>query len=314
MSTLPGTAAVVVTWRDAPMATRCVESLLDMDPGPDSLVCVALELDAQSLRSLAAALPDDARLIADPENIGFAAAANIGIETALEDGAQWVLVVNNDATLYGGYLDATIGRGGDEDLGRVAAVSPAISYAGDTDVVWFGGGHFSDRFGVARFRGRGAEARDAPPTGDVDWVPWCAVLVSAEAWRSVGPLREDFFLYFEDVEWCLRAREAGWRIRYVGRVLASHSVSASTRPGGSASSRADADRLSETSAYYRLRNPIRWALETPPGMLRVSRTVGIVVARSAYLGLQIARHPSRSVWRAYVAGIRHGLRGVSGCR
>jgi GT2 family glycosyltransferase len=120
-------------------------------------------------------------------------------------------------------------------------------------------------------------------------------------------LRAELFLYFEDIDWCLRARKAGWRCRLVGEVLASHAVSSSAGTSGS-------DDLSPTSAYYRARNPLRFARETPRPALRATRTFGVLVVRGAYFGLQLARTRRREVAAAYLAGTRDGLRGVLGRR
>jgi GT2 family glycosyltransferase len=66
---------------------------------------------------------------------------------------------------------------------------------------------------------------------DVDSVSGGAMLLRRRAWEAVGSFDEDFFAYHEDVDWCARARELGWRIRYVPAARIYHRMHASTGGG-----------------------------------------------------------------------------------
>src|SRR5260370_34656621 len=94
-----------------------------------------------------------------------------------------------------------------------------------------------------------ASSADPPPSSDTGFVTGCCMLVSATAWREMGPFRADFFAYYEDAEWCQRVRAGGWRCRYIGEGLCIHRVRASSLEGGGL-------RLSEDIALYKARNPI----------------------------------------------------------
>src|SRR5438552_2415216 len=137
-------------------------------------------------------------------------------------------------------------------LPRSAAA--AVVFEERPDTIWFAGGRHSDELLYTRHRGLGRTVDKLPETSDTDYIAGCCLLVRTSAWGELGGFRDDFFLYYEDAEWCLRARGAGWRCRYLAEVLCRHRVSGSTQGGHRA--------LSPTSAYYRARNPLRFARET----------------------------------------------------
>ena len=67
-------------------------------------------------------------------------------------------------------------------------------------------------------RSAGAQYRDGAAGGDqaeIDWISFACVLIRREVVEQIGPMDEGFFMYFEDVDYCLRARSAGWQIAYV---------------------------------------------------------------------------------------------------
>jgi GT2 family glycosyltransferase len=56
----------------------------------------------------------------------------------------------------------------------------------------------------------------------VDWVVGAAILIRQEAWQQVGPIDEDFFMYFEETDWCRRAVETGWEVHYLPEARITH--------------------------------------------------------------------------------------------
>ena len=70
--------------------------------------------------------------------------------------------------------------------------------------------------------------RSADQTQNVDWVVGAAILIRGEVWRQVGPIEEDFFMYFEETDWCQRAAAAGWEVHYFPTVQVTHYESKSS--------------------------------------------------------------------------------------
>ena len=297
------TAAVVVDWRRPDDTLTALSSLAAMVPRPDLLLCVENGSLPDEVERVRASAPPETKIVELPENIGFAGAVNLGMSQALDTGAKWILLLNNDATADRDCLRRLLEEmNGDP---HVATAGPAISFADRPDRLWFGGGEVSDWFAFSRHRGLMASSKQPPPSADTGFVTGCCMLLSAAAWQELGPFRADFFAYYEDAEWCQRARAGGWRCRYVGEVLCTHAVSASSLERGSLS-------LSETTAYYKARNPMRFALETKTLGRRLTRILGVMVVWNAYHAWRLLQLRRLNVARAYIRGIVDAFRGRMG--
>jgi GT2 family glycosyltransferase len=298
-------AALTVTWRDCDDTLETLDSLAAMDPAPDHLICVAQELDPRALERLLSASPPGTTTIELDSNLGFAAAANLGIERACGLDVEYVLLVNNDATVTSDCLRHCLSEAHSDS--RIAAVGPAIAFTDTPSELWYGGGRHSHLFGFTMHRGLRRPTSDPPPSADTDYIPGCCVLLSVAAWLAIGPFRVDYFMYHEDAEWGARARAAGWRLRYLGKVLCQHAVGVSSRQRGSLG-------LNENTAYYLGRNHLRFALDTPTRALRTSRVLGTLIIWSGYNAWRIVQSRRLAVGRSYLRGLRDAARGRMGPR
>ena len=300
---LPVVAAVVVNWHRPGDTLKALSSLASMNPAANLFICVENGNDAGETAQVRKAAPAGTVLIELAENNGFAGAVNIGVTRAIEAGAQWVLLLNNDAVA----LPECIGRCliDAEQSPRTAAVGPAIAFAEDPSRLWYAGGEVSSWFAFTRHRGLLKSAANPPPSSETAFVTGCCMLISVEAWNEIGPFRADYFAYYEDAEWCQRARAQGWITRYVGEVLCLHAVSASAEQRGSLG-------LSVTSAYYLGRNPVRFALDTKSLPHRVSRVVGLMTVWNAYNAWRLLQGKRIAPAFAYLQGLQDAFRNRMG--
>jgi len=174
-------------------------------------------------------------------NVGFSAANNLALR---ESGAGAVLLLNPDTEVYAGTLDAALARlRADERVGMVGV--KLVTESGELD-------HACKRSfptplsALAHFTGigRGGEASGTlsqyrathlgdDDAGEVDAVNGAFMLCRAEAVREVGLLDEGYWLYMEDLDWCHRFWDAGWKVFYEPAGVALH-----VKGGSSASRRA----------------------------------------------------------------------------
>jgi GT2 family glycosyltransferase len=299
------TASVTVNWGSPKDTLAALRSVASMTTPPDLIICVDNGSSAEHVAELRMGMPSDTVLIDLAENMGVAAANNAGMEHAIAGDVDWTLFLNNDATVDPNCLDHCMAEAIRSK--RIAVVGPAVAFADRPDVLWFAGGEVSDWFAFPRHRGLGQSAATLPPTSDTGYVSTCCALVSSAAWKSVGPFRADYFMYYDETEWCQRARAAGWRCRYLGEVLCVHAVSGSSGHRGSLG-------LSENMAYYLARNPLRFALETKGVVRRISRIVGLLTVYGAFNAWRIVESRRPSVARAYVQGLADAVRGQMGPR
>jgi hypothetical protein len=277
---------------------------MDLSPGPDVSICIAQEFTTAERKEFEDQAPPGVMTLYIQQNIGFARSINLAMERAIGLGAEWVLVLNNDATVDHGCLEVCVNAGLDPCVG---AISPAIRFMDSPDQLWYGGGRLNPRLGYPRHNGLHTKVGNVPPTSDTQYIPACCALYSTAAWRDVGPFKSEYFMYFEDVDWSVRARSRGWKLRYVGQVLASHAVGVSSGQRGSTG-------LTANPAYYLARNPLRFALEAEHLRLRASRVFGYAMVWSPYNALRLARARDLNVGRAYLEGLRDGLLGRMGPR
>jgi hypothetical protein len=241
-------------------------------------------------------------LIRTGANLGFAGGNNVGIRRALERGADWVLLLNNDAVMEPGLPDA---------LERVSRARPDAGLLAckvlfeDGRTVMYAGASFNALVGYSGRRvGFGGPDR-YHASRDVGRADGAAMAVSRTAVERAGLLDETLFAYVEDVEWSLRIRAAGFGVVFVPDAVVRHRGSAST--GG---------RASTTNLYYDTRNTIAVVERHRPlpiGLRSMRRSVVV----GAHL-VQAALHPSRlDAARAVMAGwadARAGRLGPKGQR
>jgi N-acetylglucosaminyl-diphospho-decaprenol L-rhamnosyltransferase len=164
------------------------------------------------------------------ENIGFSAANNVVLR---EDEANAVLLLNPDTEIYAGTLDTSLARlRSDERIGMVGC--KLVTESGELDhackrsfptplsaLAHFTGIGRGDGASSTLSQYRATHLADDEP-GEVDAVNGAFMLCRAEAVREVGLLDEGYWLYMEDLDWCRRFWNAGWRVFYEPAGVALH--------------------------------------------------------------------------------------------
>ncbi len=159
-------------------------------------------------------------------NLGWSGGNNVGIRAALQDGCDHVLLLNNDATIRPDAL--TIMADALDKLPDAGALGALIVSSRDVDWIEYGGCDIDPRTGMPRqLYGDTANLRlpDMPVPAVV--VKGCAMLLTAAGLARVGLLTEDYFLNFDEVDWCYRANAAGLRHYLVPRSVVEHKGAAS---------------------------------------------------------------------------------------
>jgi GT2 family glycosyltransferase len=166
------------------------------------------------------------RLIRNEENRGFAYGVNQGIQCALASGACFVLLLNNDAVVQRSCIESMVAALETNALSGIAG--PRIMYHKDRNRIWQGGGRFSLlRTGTVnpyKNRLHRSSASRSETVRKVGFLTACAVLVKSQVFEELGLFDEDFFLYGEDVDLCLRATRAGFELIYVPDAVVWHKI------------------------------------------------------------------------------------------
>ena len=150
-------------------------------------------------------------------NTGYGMAVERAADAALSGGADWLWVLNNDARPAADCLERLLEAGAADP--RAGILSPLIRYRSGGDV-WYAGGSVSPRTLDVRHL---HEAQGAAPYA-TGFVTGCAPLLRAALVRELAPLDDGLFMYYEDVDWSLRALDGGWRLLVVPGAALVHDV------------------------------------------------------------------------------------------
>ncbi|GIW39731.1 MAG: hypothetical protein KatS3mg076_0308 [Candidatus Binatia bacterium] len=161
------------------------------------------------------------RVLVMEKNLGFCGGNNRGIEDALRQGADYVLLLNNDIEVHEDLLDELVATAEtDPGIGAVGAKNLVLD---QPELVWGAYGMVTFRWSFVELHGyRQPDGAEWSQVKDVDWVIGNGMMLRREAVERVGGFDENLFGYHEDVDWCIRARRAGFRVVYNGRAVVYH--------------------------------------------------------------------------------------------
>ena len=289
-------AAVVLNFRTPDDTVLAVQSLLASTRPVDDLIVVDND-GGPGCRDQVAGLHPSIRYLSTGANLGFSGGMNVGIRAALAAGAGVVLLVNSDATVSPECVER-LERGLESG---VAIAGPIIIGTSQQQPVISSGIDYDTATGRMRERGT------TPPNQltAVDAISGCVMLIIADVFRKVGVFDPDYFYSFEDIDFCLRARRAGFSVGLVPDAIARHGESGTI-------GRDAAERF-----YYAARNHLLLASRVKPQSGRygaIRRTVTIVSLNIAH-ALTSRRGRITGRLAAVFRGTRdyfHGQRGRRG--
>lgn len=220
--TVPKVTAIVLNWCGHDDTAACLRSLLASDYPALRILLVDNGSPDGSGASLHAEFPD-IPFLQTGRNLGYTGGNNQGIRLALEEGADYVLVLNNDTVVEPGCVSALVEAA--TAGGAVGAVGAKILFHDAPDRIWFAGGDLRRERGMAYHRREGELDRPAEETPeDVSFLTGCCLLLPARVVREVGAFEEGFFAYIEDVDLSLRLLERGFRLVYQPQARMYHRV------------------------------------------------------------------------------------------
>jgi len=276
--------SITINWNLADETLACVQSLLDAGAQSGRIWVVDNGSQDDSVARLEAAFGDRIRLLAEPENLGFAGGNNRAIQAALaEEGdnrAEWLLLINNDTVVAPDFFDRL--EEAIQAHADVRILAPLILYYDEPARIWSLGDRRLGGTLITRSLLRDEVIPDdLPPFVGVDFLNMCALLIHRSVFERIGLLDEAYFMYAEDADFCLRASRAGFRLGCATQARIWHKVSRSTGV------------YDPRARSWRTRNQIRFYRQHAAGLHRLLLW-GFTVLR---LGLLTARDLVHGRWR-----------------
>jgi len=152
----------------------------------------------------------DVSIVSLDENLGYAGNNNVGINVALKRGADWVFLLNDDIIMNPKCLTKLV-NAGENDL-EIGVVGPLVYHFDEPHVIQSAGGLLSKYWESIHLGKNELDQGQYNETQPVEWISGCAILVRREAIEQAGMLDQNYFMYWEETEWCIRINRAGWKI------------------------------------------------------------------------------------------------------
>lgn len=295
--------AVVLTWNNFADTDECLASLAAQDYPNYRMVVVDNGSQDGSLARLKERWAPRVRFLEMGTNLGVPAGYNAGLRLALDEGADYALLLNNDIVVAPDLIARLVEAFGRSP--RLGAVGPVTVYYDARDRIWYAGGIYNQLLGYTRHahmdKSLSVLGHRCGRVSATDYVTGCAIMLSRRALLDVGLLDESYHLYQEDTDWCLRARLNGYICGVVNQPLVAHKVSLSLGLRGS-------NVLGPRSAYFYGRNAFKLAHRHIRGVMVLPFLLGQFFVRLPYycLGMALA-----SQWQGigrYLAGVHDGLK------
>lgn len=225
----------------------CLDSLKDIKVDNFQLTIVAIDNASEEKFDLRSGSIGNIPLviIKNENNLGFSGGHNVGIKYSLENGADYVLVLNNDTYVDKNFLEELLRVAQSDE--KIGILAPKIYFAPGFEfhkerylkkelgkVLWYAGGIMD--WGNIIGHHRGVDSIDNgqfDKTQSTELATGCCMLIKKEVFEKAGMFDDKYFLYYEDADLSIRAKEKGFKIVYVPKSVIWHKNASSAGGSGS---------------------------------------------------------------------------------
>lgn len=231
---------VIVNYNGGKYQNECIRTLKEMTFNDFEIVVIDNASTDDSVMKLQEVYPE-VKVIECKSNTGVTGGNNIGIKYSMQSGAEYTVLMNNDIETDPQLLSELLSRASQKTV-----TVPKIYYYEPSNMLWFAGGQFDWNKGGAHHIGiHEMEESKYDIEKSIDYSPTCCMMIHNSIFKKVGLMDENFFMYYDDADFCARLGQEGIEIRYVPTAKMWHKVSSST--GG---------EYSKLGTYYMNRNQL----------------------------------------------------------
>jgi len=241
----PHVSIIILNWNGWQDTIACIDSVKTLTYRRFSITVVDNHSTDDSIDRIRNAHPDILP-IDSGANLGFAGGNNIGIRKALEDGAEYMWLLNNDTLVEPHSLSEMVEVA--QSDASIGAVGSVLYYMDQPNIVQaWGGGRLYMWGGVAR------HIRTPKSTSKINYISAASILLRRQALEEVGLLDERFFMYWEDADLSFRLRKAGWKLAVASNSYVLHKENATL---GRRSAAQNTYNQRSSIIFYRKHSPI----------------------------------------------------------
>jgi GT2 family glycosyltransferase len=220
----PMVYAVLLTYNHYEDTEECLRSLLTSEFQDLRVVVVDNASSDMTPEKIRLSLPE-VHVIENKQNLGVPAGYNIGFEHALTNGADYILMLNND-TILDSHMISQLLEVAENDP-EAGVLMPSVMYYEKKDQIWSSGGHYRSFPPSILLRDKRASIND--PVHLIEYAPSCGLLIHRRAFERVGLFDPGYFFWYDDWDFSERVRTHGLHIWSVPYAQMWHKVSRTTQ-------------------------------------------------------------------------------------
>jgi hypothetical protein len=290
----PGVGVVIPILNRRDDTLECLTSLYSSGYSPIQVYIVDNGSTDGSSQVIASRFPH-VTILRLESNRGFSQASNIGIRQALASGMEYILLLNNDTIVDPNMIEELVKAA--DILSKAGILAPQIMHYGQ-ELVWSSGSQINPLTLDLPDFSHSAKLSPISKMKKVDAVVGCGMLIRQNVFNKIGLLDESFFFYFEDLDFCLRARDAGYEIWTIPQAQMWHKVSAST------------EGHKHIRFYHLARSGIRFYFKYSKGLSRYT-VIAYRIASACKFFLRRGVRGDFEGIRSYYQGLLDGLKDIN---
>lgn len=279
--------AVILTYNHFEDTEECLTSLLTSETQATQIVVVDNGSDDQTPQKIRDKFPS-VHVIENGQNLGVPAGYNVGFRYALEQQADYVLMLNNDTVLDYEMITKLLDQAEKDPLAGI--IMPKILYYGSNEQIWSSGGRYR-AFPPAILMTEKRKNKLESPVRTIEFAPSCGLLIYRRGFEKAGLFDPGYFFLFDDWDFSERVRTHGLNIWYVRDAVMWHKVSRSTK--GPQSPLFWYTMGASITRYYRRHGRPVW--------FSLTIHVGYVILR------EFVAKNNRKFWNDFYKGVREGM-------
>ena len=207
-------AIIIVNWKQYELTINCLLSVQKVEYKNLEVILVDNESNFEKINKIKSDF-NKVTVIESKENLGFASANNIGIKYAIKNKIEYLMLLNNDTEVNKKFLAPLLNSFKNDNL--LGAVQPLIMNYNNRAKVWNAGGYLNNFFGFP-YTNNKLKNKNL----QIDWITGCCIVLKTKVIKKAGLIDEDFFAYYEDVDWSLRIKKLGYKLGVVDSSVIFH--------------------------------------------------------------------------------------------
>ena len=289
-------AIIIVNWKQYQLTKLCLYSLQKIKYDNYQIILIDNESNPKELKKIKNQF-DKIITFPNQKNLGFTGANNIGIEYAIKNDFEYVMLINNDTEVEKNFINPLIELL--EKNQNFGAAQPLILNYYNRNKVWSAGGFLNKFFGYTYVI--------KSPEGikkNIDWITGCCFFLRTDVIKKIGLLDENFFAYYEDVDWSIRIKNAGYDLAFVKSSVVYHHGSKSSK------NESNEGTLSPFVHYLNIRNHIFLLRKNKD----VFNSVGVlffqffkIVSYSVYFIVRVRINKLNMVYKGLIDGLMKNI-------